>query len=237
MASESRSAVRSGSKAAEAASTKSDLQTRDLLVLSALRLFARHGIEGVSLRQITAEAGQSNQSVVQYYFQSKEGLIEAVLAHVAELLLPSQDAALDQLTAEALKGPLEARQVVSIGVMPFVMAYVNSDAGRWSIRFLSRMTWQADEKGFRMVEAMLWPYFMRIERHLEAAMPNQSRDSLQIKCLFAIVDLIHGLASSRLLASSPVVGEQYQKDPWSVAQHLIDYITGGLSYGPSMHKP
>jgi AcrR family transcriptional regulator len=233
MASESRSAVRSGSKAAEAASAKSDLQTRDLLVLSALRLFARHGIEGVSLRQITAEAGQSNQSVVQYYFQSKEGLIEAVLAHVAQLLLPSQDAALDQLAAEAQQGPLQPRQVVAIGVMPFVMAYVNSDAGRWSIRFLSRMTWQADEKGFRMVESMLWPYFMRIERHLESAMPNQSRDSLQIKCLFAIVDLIHGLASSRLLASSPVVGEQYQKDPWSVAQHLIDYITGGLSYGPT----
>ncbi|MEY2840339.1 MAG: hypothetical protein RJB60_2638 [Pseudomonadota bacterium] len=235
MASEPRPAVRASGKAQDDVSVaKADLQTRDLLVLSALRLFARHGIEGVSLRQITAEAQQSNQSVVQYYFQSKEGLIEAVLAHVAQLLLPSQDAALTELDAAALQGPLQARQVVSAAVMPFVMAYATSDTGRWSIRFLSRMTWQADEKGFRMVEGMLWPYFMRIQPHLEAAMPNQSPESLQIKCLFAIVDLIHGLASSRLLASSPVVGERYQKEPWAVAQHLIDYITGGLSYEPTV---
>ncbi len=211
---------------------RSDLQTRDLLVLAALRLFARHGIEGVSLRQITAEAKQSNQSVVQYYFQSKGGLIEAVLQHVTEILMPSQDVALAEL--EAAAGLLSPRQVVSKAVMPFVMAYATSDVGRWAIRFLSRMTWQADEKGFRLVEGMLWPYFMRVERHLEAAMPNQSRESLQIKCLFAIVDLIHGLASSRLLASSPVVGEQYKKDPWSVAQHMIDYITGGLSSEPTV---
>lgn len=43
------------------------------------RLFARHGIEGVSLRQIAQEAGKANTNVVQYHFQSKENLLRELL--------------------------------------------------------------------------------------------------------------------------------------------------------------
>lgn len=42
-------------------------------------LFARHGIEGVSLRQIAQEAGKANTNVVQYHFQSKESPIRQLL--------------------------------------------------------------------------------------------------------------------------------------------------------------
>jgi len=209
---------------------KSELDTRELLIMTALRLFARNGIEGVSLRQITQEAGQSNQSVVQYYFLNKEGLIEAVLGHVAQLLLPSQDEALHRLDVLFQRGVLTPRDVVATAVMPFVVTYAKSDEGRWSIKFLSRMTWQAHSQGFQMVENLLWPYFGRLESHLGRTMPNQSREALQIKCLFAIIDLIHGLSSSRLLSASPVVGHLYQKDPRCVTEYLIDYITGGLSF-------
>ncbi|HET6788217.1 MAG TPA: helix-turn-helix domain-containing protein, partial [Aquabacterium sp.] len=49
------------------------------LVEAALSLFARHGIEAVSIRQITLAAGQSNESAVHYHFRNKAGLIAAVL--------------------------------------------------------------------------------------------------------------------------------------------------------------
>src|SRR4051812_37729767 len=51
------------------------------IVLAAERLFALHGIDGVSLRQISAEAGSSNNSAVHYHFGSKEGLIAAIFHH------------------------------------------------------------------------------------------------------------------------------------------------------------
>ena len=51
------------------------------LVLAAERLFAVHGIDGVSLRQIAAEAGSANNSAVQYHFGSKNGLIAAIFLH------------------------------------------------------------------------------------------------------------------------------------------------------------
>jgi AcrR family transcriptional regulator len=55
--------------------------TKEVIVLVAERLFAQHGINGVSLRQIGAAAGTSNNSAVQYHFGSKDGLIEAIFGY------------------------------------------------------------------------------------------------------------------------------------------------------------
>jgi AcrR family transcriptional regulator len=51
------------------------------LLLTAERLFAKHGFAGVSLRQICAEAGSGNNSAVSYHFGSKEGLVDAIFAY------------------------------------------------------------------------------------------------------------------------------------------------------------
>lgn len=51
------------------------------LVIAAERLFALHGIDGVSLRQIAADAGSANNSAVHYHFGSKKGLIQAIFHH------------------------------------------------------------------------------------------------------------------------------------------------------------
>jgi AcrR family transcriptional regulator len=55
--------------------------TRDCLILAAERLFGRHGVEGVSLRQIAAEAGAANNSAVHYHFGSKESLVQAIFEY------------------------------------------------------------------------------------------------------------------------------------------------------------
>ncbi len=51
------------------------------LVVAAERLFALRGIEGVSLRQISAEAGSANNSAVHYHFGSKAALIRAIFQY------------------------------------------------------------------------------------------------------------------------------------------------------------
>jgi AcrR family transcriptional regulator len=53
--------------------------TKERLVLTAERLFAVRGVDGVSLRQIGGESGMANNSAVQYHFGSKVGLIDAIL--------------------------------------------------------------------------------------------------------------------------------------------------------------
>ncbi len=50
-------------------------------MLTAERLFAESGLEGVSLRQIGVEAGNGNHSVVRYHFGSKDQLVRAIFEH------------------------------------------------------------------------------------------------------------------------------------------------------------
>jgi AcrR family transcriptional regulator len=61
-------------------STQSGAETREQILRAAERLFAEHGINGVSLREINREAGQSNTGAVQYYFGDRDGLVLAVIA-------------------------------------------------------------------------------------------------------------------------------------------------------------
>lgn len=63
-------------------------KTARKLMLTAERLYGQHGLDGVSLRQLATAAGQANNYVVQHYFGSKLGLIQAV----SEMRLPALEA-------------------------------------------------------------------------------------------------------------------------------------------------
>lgn len=54
------------------------LASREALIDAAERLFGQHGLDGVSFRQITQEAGALNNFAVQYHFGDKAGLIRAI---------------------------------------------------------------------------------------------------------------------------------------------------------------
>lgn len=96
----------------------SDLSRRgstvDRLITVAERLFAQHGLDGVSLRQIAAEAGTSNNSAVRYHFGSKEALITAIL----EFRLPPLIARRELLAARADSDDL--RSILEAHLLPVV---------------------------------------------------------------------------------------------------------------------
>ena len=75
------------------------------LLVTAERLFGEHGIAGVSLRQIGAAAGSSNNSAVHYHFGSKEQLIEAIFSYRLPHLLQRRHL----LKARAVPGDLRSR--------------------------------------------------------------------------------------------------------------------------------
>ena len=59
---------------------------KTVMVEVAERMFGEHGIDGVSMRDVAASAGQRNNSAVQYHFGSREGLIfEVVRRRMTEI--------------------------------------------------------------------------------------------------------------------------------------------------------
>ncbi len=57
-----------------------------MLMQTASELFARRGIDAVSLNEINRSAGQRNTSAMHYHFGSKEGLLQAIVyEHYADI--------------------------------------------------------------------------------------------------------------------------------------------------------
>jgi AcrR family transcriptional regulator len=78
------------------------------VVLAAERLFAVHGVNGVSLRQISVEAGMANHSVVQYHFGSKDGLVDAILVNRLTYLGHRRKLLFSRLRTDHLRSVAEA---------------------------------------------------------------------------------------------------------------------------------
>ena len=104
------------------------------LIEVAERLFAEHGIESVSLRDISSAAGQRNHSAAQYHFGDRAGLVAAVFSHRMASVNERRHALLDRLAAD---DDLEA--LVDATVRPLLEVVVETDG--WYARFLVRTMW------------------------------------------------------------------------------------------------
>ena len=78
------------------------------LLLAAERLFAEHGLAGISLRQISIEAGSSNNSAIQYHFGSKDDLLRAIFAYRLGDLMQRRALLRARANPDDLRAQLEA---------------------------------------------------------------------------------------------------------------------------------
>jgi AcrR family transcriptional regulator len=114
-------------------------ETQERLIDTAERLFAEHGFDGVTFKQITEEAGQRNASALQYHFGTKQELVQAIALHRIPTLSDRREAMLDEL--EATGRDKDLRAVVCALVYPLAEQLDDGTAagGRYYIRFLSQV--------------------------------------------------------------------------------------------------
>jgi AcrR family transcriptional regulator len=91
-------------------------ETKVRILDAAERLFAQQGLE-VSIRSITDEAGV-NLAAVNYHFQSKEALIDAVIARRFEPVTRRRLEMLEQVEAAAGNRPLSLEGVLEAFLAP-----------------------------------------------------------------------------------------------------------------------
>jgi AcrR family transcriptional regulator len=111
-------------------------QARHSIVVVAERLFAEHGIHGVSLRDVSTTAGHRNNSAVQYYFGDRRGLVAAVYSSHMTTIDQRRVSMLIDLDPEA---PLDS--LVRVVVAPLVEEITTGDC--WYGRFLAGSRWDA----------------------------------------------------------------------------------------------
>lgn len=104
--------------------------TRVRLVDAAERLFAEHGVAGVSLREINRVAGARNAIAVQYHFGDRAGLVRAVLDRHRHDIDARRHAMLDQIDADGgAAGGADLRTYAAALVRP-AAAKLADESGR-----------------------------------------------------------------------------------------------------------
>lgn len=92
------------------------LATSERILDAAEELFAKHGIYGVTMREI-AELANVDTALLHYYFESKRGVFDSVFARRADVLNSERMREMDRYEAENT-GPYEIESIIAVFLRP-----------------------------------------------------------------------------------------------------------------------
>ena len=193
------------------------------LVLAAERLFAKHGLNGVSLRQINEAAGQRNSSAAHYHFGSREGVVRAVFEHRMRGVDARRSALLDALELEGKLG--EARALVGAWVRPLAVELMPRPEGNTYVRCLDQVlrAWSAIPPELLRDLDGGW---RRARRALETLLDDLPAPLLALRLTVATQQSIAALAQIELLMEQRRIARSSL--PLRI-ENVIDMTLGGLT--------
>lgn len=215
-------------------------RSRQDILDAALHLFARDGINAVSMRSIAQAAGQANVSATQYYFGGKRNLVSAILQHIYGHLAPMRQLALDEVVNETSPNdPDYIRKILNAGFAPHVALLAEGQWGQDAIKFTARLVWEAGPDIRKELISTFNHDANRIVGLLQKALPNVPAKTLQLRFMFSLTNLIHGLADLEILEDSPFgplvndLGQQASE----LAHSFMDYVVGGITQVAPTNMP
>jgi AcrR family transcriptional regulator len=194
--------------------------TRQAIISAAERLFAQRGIDGVSLREINREAGQSNTGAVQYHFGDRDGLVLALIAKHRRATEPRRHALLDQYEDAGID---DVRGLAAALVAPAAAKLTDPDGGREYLQISAEFYTRA-HRATRIPELGPTDSITRWHQLLDPIVPEEERVALHTRfpaIRFAFVEL------SRRAANEP------RGDDRLFVSHLTDLVAALLAATPS----
>ncbi len=164
--------------------------TRERLLDVAEQLFAEHGFDAVSLRAITTEAG-ANLAAVNYYFGSKEALIEAVVARLVEPVNRKRIEILDGIQRSEER---DARSIAKAFIDPVLEAAARGIGGdNRFFKLMSRCMAARDERVSRLVMRQFPEVVARFVEIICECFPGISSNAAHLRLLFMAGAMAHSL--------------------------------------------
>lgn len=190
------------------------------ILLAAEKLFALHGYDAVSLRQIADEAGVQ-LALLNYYYGQKHELFEAVFSH--------WKGTIDQRLAalnEAMQAPAADRlqRLVDAFLQP-VLQLRASNEGEYYAVMVARELYNQHEHADRVMREQFDPMAHAFIDALHACLPHASREDAAWVYQFMLGALLHHLRDDRIARLSH--HKCTPADPAS-APMLTRFIVGGI---------
>ena len=202
--------------------------TKERIVDASERLFARHGFDSVSLRQITSEAG-ANLAAVNYHFGSKEALIVAV---VSRYLVPINNERLALLGAaeEAhAPNPVPVNEILNALIRPVVnMAQHTRRSRETFLQLIGRCMTQSGRALPEALLVVLAELIRRFNAALKCTLPNLDDETIFWRLHFAMGGFLFTLTQSEQLEVFSE-GRCSAKDLEKLLAEVIHFAAAGLT--------
>lgn len=193
-------------------------ETRRDLVAAAERLFALHGVDTPSLREITREAGQRNTSALQYHFGDRDELLRAVLGKHERDVERHRVALLDQ---HALNGDPELGALAGALVLPHVAKLDDADGGPEYLQVVGEVISRPGRFAAVLPSVTTSPSMVRWSRAVEPLLAPEAVGR-PLHRRFAAIRFVHGELASR-------ARERRRRDHRLFTSHLVDLVTAVLA--------
>lgn len=196
------------------------------LLLSAEKLIAEKGIDGVSSREVARAAGHKNHSAVSYNFGSFDGLIEAIIDYRVAPINAEREAMLSRLLAGQSSPGLH--QLVEIMARPLANELLGGrgESHYMSLiaQLLSRGHWRELFMRNRARSTALLKVAELMSEQLSDSLPKEVYNE-RIRLLGN--HILYSIAEWGELAQQGQLTLTKSKLEW-LLQNLIDYSVGGL---------
>ncbi len=195
--------------------------TRRKLIDTAERLIAERGLQAVSVRDITGAAA-ANSASIHYHFQSKEGLVLAILADRAEALRERRTAHLEQLGTD-----FSVRQLAEAMVLPTIeLTSSEGPSGTATyVGFLAALL--AEPEMISAIEQLFGDQYDSYVAALGAARPDLPPDVVRNRIAFA-THLVLNAASPQPRGIRLWVAAHHPSSEASLADDLVGFLAGAL---------
>ncbi|MGA2435856.1 MAG: TetR/AcrR family transcriptional regulator [Bryobacteraceae bacterium] len=201
--------------------------TRDRILDAAERLFAEEGFDATSIRSITESAG-ANLASVNYYFQSKDALIQAVFSRRLGPLNQRRLAMLAAVEESSGDGPPQVEGVLrALFEPPFRMSSTLHGKGRSFACLLGRVFAEPGDLFARIVEEQFGEIRQRFVAALRRALPELPDVELMWRVHFLIGTMAHTLTA---IDHVPAIsgGLCDPRDVDGMVERMIGFAAAGL---------
>jgi AcrR family transcriptional regulator len=206
--------------------TTDDASAKATLLDHAEAMFATHGYDGVSLRELTREA-RTNLASVNYHFGSKEKLFEEVVLRRVRPMNARRVAALQQVMEEAGNGAPALAKVLEAFARPCLVG--TGSAQRQSLKRMAvRMFMDADPLMKPIFEREIIPVARQFLAALVKACSELSKQQVESGLVFFAGAMINLMAAEKKLAALLSPGETRPSDE-EMLRRLVRFGVAGFA--------
>ena len=205
----------------------SSFETRQRIIDAAEKLFARRGIEGVSIRDITQAAGV-NLAAINYHFGTKSALAAEVFKHCIDPLNARRLELLDEVERAAGGKAPKLERVLEAMIRPAVEGgFDNKQDNETLLRLMGRCLSEPNAE----IEILVRAHFEKLIRRFDAAvlraLPGLEPEELFWRMKFMFGALHYSLLTCGKQMNLPAKMRK-TLDAEGLIQRLVTFTVAGL---------